>query len=184
MPEEKRSIPLSRLLNKSLKGLGVALKWTALGGIALAGSYLAGGAMAEWYYQIPTGYGRILTQRDGKRVPITEEGWKFRLPLVTSLSNTFPLMNQPIYYEGKEEAHEVIAKGDYVLNASVVMFYRITNLDQFAIRNLDGGLEGRQVTPRKMLGNKLDAIVRDYIQRTHPQDLIHDREVVSKNIKT
>lgn len=133
-----------------------------------------GGLYANHIYQVKTGEGYILTEKSGNRVSVTKEGWYYRYPLVTGLEGPIKLFNQSIYFDGKEEPHETIAQGDYVLNASGVTFIEIVNLYQFAVLN---------VNSKKMLQNKLDSIIGYHLRRAEPDALLHSSDAIAMTIE-
>lgn len=124
-------------------------------------------------YQVKTGEGYILTEKSGKKVPVVKEKWYFRAPFVTDLEGPIKLFNQSVYLDGKQDPHEVIAKDDYVLNASAVTFIEIEDLYKFLVLNVDG---------KKMLQDKLDSVIGYQLRQTIPNELIHKTDTVAGNI--
>ncbi len=143
--------------------------------ISLGLSAFATGVSSYWQhiYQVKTGEGYILTERSGKKIPVVKEKWYFRTPFVTGLEGPIKLFNQQVYLDGKEEPHEIIAKDDYVLNASAVTFIEIEDLYKFGVLNVDG---------KKMLQNKLDSIIGYQLRQISPNELIHNSSSVASNI--
>lgn len=131
------------------------------------------GLYAKDIYQVRSGEGYILTERSGKRIPMTMEGWYFRVPVVTGLEGPIKLFKQQVYLDGKEEPHPIIAKSDYVLNASAVTFMQVTDLYKYSVLNVDS---------KRMLQNKLDSIIGYQLRQTEPVDLLHKSDAVAKTI--
>ncbi|GEM_PF-5173546 len=131
------------------------------------------GLYENYIYQVRNGEGYILTERSGRRVPIIKEGWYFRVPVVTGLDGPIKIFMQQVYLDGKEEPHPIIAKGDYILNASAVTFMQVTDLYKYIVLNVDS---------KRMLQNKLDSIIGYQLRQSEPIDLLHKSDTVANTI--
>ena len=161
-----------------------------LAGIILAPIISISSLAAKWTYQVRTNHGVVVTNWDGKREAITEVGWHFRAPFVSTYENEFPLANQMIYYEGNPNPRQIVTKGKKVLMVSAVTNISINNLHRYAIDNVQeetgildpGPGKTGKINTRIMIQKTLDSIIGGHIQRLESDVLMHDRESVEKRI--
>jgi len=182
-----------RILKKSIRA-------SVVGGAILGSIFGATSCLAKWTYQVKKNYGVVVTEWDGNRIAVSEQGWHFRTPLFSSYEAEYPMSNQMVFLHGKTKPHEVITKSGpsgeaTVIMASAATFYEIEDLNQYAIENFRGNLAAQEyydefsesprvikVDPRGMVQRTLDSIIGEKIQMSSAKDMIHNRHVVEDEI--
>jgi len=124
-------------------------------------------------YKVKLNYAVVLEKLGGERQAITEVGWHFRLPYFTRIEQEVPLMNQQMHLGGQAEPMRIISKENVALWTSGVMTYRIRDLHQWAIENLDA---------HQLLQADYDGIVKDILQAQEVDRLVSDRERIKEEI--
>ncbi len=124
-------------------------------------------------YKVKLNYAVVLERLGGKREAVTEVGWHWRLPFFTRIEQEVPLMNQQMFLGGSPEPMRIISKENVALWTSGVMTYRIRDLEQWAIENVD---------PLRLLQADYDGIVKDILQAQEVDRLVSDRERIKEEI--
>ena len=136
------------------------------------------GAVAAIYatktiFKVKMNYAVVLEKLGGKRQAVTEVGWHARLPFFTRIEQEVTLMNQTMYLGGMSEPMRIISKENVALWTSGLLTYRIRDLKQWAIENLE---------PMILLQGDYDGIVKDIMQAEPVDQLISDRQQVKERI--
>lgn len=155
------------LLNVLQKSLIILL---ALG---LTYSFIAGIYATKTIFKVKKNYAVVLEKLGGKREAVTEIGWHTRLPFFTKIEQEVTLMNQTLFLGGKIEPLRIISQENVALWTSGLLTYRINDLNQWAIENLD---------PMALLQGDYDGIVKDILQAQPVDKLISDREHIKELI--
>jgi regulator of protease activity HflC (stomatin/prohibitin superfamily) len=162
-----------------------------LAGLILTPVISISSLMAKWTYQVRTNHGVVVTKWDGKREAVTDVGWHWRTPFLSTYENEFPLANQAIYYEGNPDPRQIVTKDDKILMVSAVAMMEIPDLKKYAIDNVQeetglldpGPGKTGKVNTRVMIQKTLDSIIGGYLQTSEADVLLHDRWSVEKKIK-
>ena len=155
---------------------------------SLAAGFVTGVAFSminpwtDWVYRVDTNKGVVITEADGERVAVTEEGWHSRVPFLSTHEGIYQLANQEVFWEGNSTPHKVITKDGKVIMASASTFFSITDLEQYAVENIKEASSKTSVTPKRMIQDTLDSIISGHIQKTESAILIHNRGEVEKAI--
>lgn len=137
---------------------------------------LAYGVIAAIYatktiFKVKKNYAVVLEKLGGKREAVTDIGWHVRLPLFTRIEQEVTLMNQTLFLGGRVEPLRIISKENVALWTSGLLTYRIRDLNQWAIENLN---------PMTLLQGDYDGIVKDILQSEAVNKLISDREHIKE----
>jgi len=124
-------------------------------------------------FKVKKNYAVVLERFGGQREAVTEIGWHARLPYFTRIEQEVPLMNQRLFLGGQHEPMRIISKGNVALWTSGVLTYRIRDLKNWAIENLD---------PLSILQGDYDGIVKDILQAQQVDALVSDREMIKEEI--
>lgn len=124
-------------------------------------------------FKVKENYAVVLEKLGGKREAVTDIGWHARLPFFTRIEQEVTLMNQTMFLGGKIEPLRIISKENVALWTSGLLTYRIKDLNQWAIENLD---------PMTLLQGDYDGIVKDSLQAQSVNTLISDREHIKEKI--
>ena len=122
-------------------------------------------------YKVRSNYAVILDDLSGHRRVVSAVGWHLRLPFFTRLEQEVPLMNQELYLGGKTAPQRIMSRGNVPLWTSAMLTYRITNLQRWGIDN---------ASPRTLLQNDFDGLVKDVLQGQPLNELISDRERIKE----
>ncbi len=136
-------------------------------------SVIAGIYATKTIFKVKKNYAVVLEKLGGKREAVTDIGWHIRLPLFTRIEQEVTLMNQTMFLGGKIEPMRIISSENVALWTSGLLTYRIRNLNQWAIENLD---------PMTLLQGDYDGIVKDTLQAQPVNKLISDREQIKEKI--
>lgn len=124
-------------------------------------------------FKVKKNYAVVLERFGGQREAVTDIGWHARLPYFTRIEQEVPLMNQRLFLGGQHEPMRIISKGNVALWTSGVLTYRIRDLKNWAIENLD---------PLSILQGDYDGIVKDILQAQQVDALVSDREKIKEQI--
>ncbi len=124
-------------------------------------------------YKVKLNYAIILEQFNGTRQAVTDVGWHYRLPFFTRLEKEVPLMKQNLYLGGNPAPLKIISKENIALWASALMTFKIKDLKQWGIENLE---------PEKILQGDFDGISKDILQAKEVNRLISEREKIKEEI--
>jgi len=124
-------------------------------------------------FKVKKNYAVVLERFGGQREAVTDIGWHARLPYFTRIEQEVPLMNQRLFLGGQHEPMRIISKGNVALWTSGVLTYRIRDLKNWAIENLD---------PLSILQGDYDGIVKDILQAQQVDALVSDREMIKEEI--
>ncbi len=141
--------------------------------IGFAYSFIAGIYATKTIYKVKENYAVVLEKLGGKREAVTDIGWHIRLPFFTRIEQEVTLMNQTMFLGGKIEPLRIISNENVALWTSGLLTYRIQDLNQWAIQNLD---------PMILLQGDYDGIVKDSLQAQSVNKLISDREHIKEKI--
>ena len=172
----------------------ITKKWGRAGLLVglISAPFIAGTSyLAKWTYQVRTNHGVVITNWKGKREAIMDVGWHFRVPILSTYENEFPLANQAIYYEGISGSRQVVTKDKKVMMVSAVTMMAIPNLHKYAIDNVQeetglldpGPGKTGKVNTRIMIQKTLDSIIGGYLQKLESDVLLHERMSVQNKIK-
>ncbi len=134
---------------------------------------IAGIYATRTIFKVKKNYAVVLEELGGKRQAVTDIGWHARLPFFTRIEQEVTLMNQRMFLGGRIEPMRIISKENVALWTSGLLTYRIRDLDQWAIENLD---------PMTLLQGDYDGIVKDILQGQSVNNLISDREHIKEKI--
>lgn len=141
--------------------------------LGLAYSLIAGIYATKTIFKVKKNYAVVLEKLGGKREAVTDIGWHIRLPFFTKIEQEVTLMNQTMFLGGQVEPMRIISKENVALWTSGLLTYRIRNLNQWAIENLD---------PMTLLQGDYDGIVKDILQAQPVNNLISERELIKEKI--
>lgn len=136
-------------------------------------SAIAGIYATKTIFKVKKNYAVVLEKLGGKREAVTDIGWHMRLPFFTRIEQEVTLMNQTMFLGGKVEPMRIISKENVALWTSGLLTYRIRDLNQWAIENLD---------PMTLLQGDYDGIVKDTLQAQPVNNLISGRELIKEII--
>ncbi len=136
-------------------------------------SFVAGIYATKTIFKVKENYAVVLEKLGGKREAVTDIGWHMRLPFFTRIEQEVTLMNQTMFLGGKIEPLRIISQENVALWTSGLLTYRISDLNQWAIENLD---------PMTLLQGDYDGIVKDSLQAQPVNKLISDREQIKEKI--
>ena len=136
-------------------------------------SAIAGIYATKTIFKVKKNYAVVLEKLGGKREAVTDIGWHMRLPFFTRIEQEVTLMNQTMFLGGKIEPMRIISSENVALWTSGLLTYRIRDLNQWAIENLD---------PMTLLQGDYDGIVKDTLQAQPVNKLISDRELIKEII--
>jgi len=171
MPDDRSQLILRRAFVKTVLRRIVAmatLVGLTYGGIALVYA-------TRTIFKVKMNAAVVLERFGGKREAVTQVGWHVRLPFFTRIEQEVSLMNQHLLLGGQPEPMRIISKESVALWTSAVLTYRIQNLHQWAIENLD---------PMNLLQGDYDGIVKDILQAQAVNDLVSARENIKEEIFT
>lgn len=134
---------------------------------------IAGIYATKTIFKVKKNYAVVLEKLGGKREAVTDIGWHMRLPFFTKIEQEVTLMNQTLFLGGNIEPLRIISNENVALWTSGLLTYRISNLNQWAIENLD---------PMTLLQGDYDGIVKDILQAEPVNKLISDREQIKEKI--
>ncbi len=151
------------------------LRFALVGSLVIGFTYslIAGIYATKTIYKVKKNYAMVLEMLGGKREAVTDIGWHWRLPFFTRIEQEVTLMNQTMFLGGNLEPLRIISKENVALWTSGLLTYRIKNLNQWAIENLD---------PMTLLQGDYDGIVKDILQAQSVNKLISDREHIKEKI--
>ena len=141
--------------------------------LGLAYALVAGIYATKTIFKVKENYAVVLEKLGGKREAVTDIGWHMRLPFFTRIEQEVTLMNQTMFLGGVVEPLRIISKENVALWTSSLLTYRINDLNQWAIENLD---------PMTLLQGDYDGIVKDILQAQPVNKLISDREEIKEMI--
>ncbi len=141
--------------------------------LGLAYALVAGIYATKTIFKVKENYAVVLEKLGGNREAVTDIGWHMRLPFFTRIEQEVTLMNQTMFLGGIVEPLRIISKENVALWTSGLLTYRINNLNQWAIENLD---------PMTLLQGDYDGIVKDILQAQPVNKLISDREEIKEKI--
>jgi regulator of protease activity HflC (stomatin/prohibitin superfamily) len=141
--------------------------------LGLAYALVAGIYATKTIFKVKENYAVVLEKLGGKREAVTDIGWHMRLPFFTRIEQEVTLMNQTMFLGGIVEPLRIISKENVALWTSGLLTYRINDLNQWAIENLD---------PMTLLQGDYDGIVKDILQAQPVNKLISDREEIKEKI--
>lgn len=124
-------------------------------------------------YKVRRNYAIIVETLSGERTAVTEVGWHMRLPIFTRIELEVPLMNQELHLGGSSDPRRIMSKGNVALWTSAMMTYRIRDLERWGIENR---------SPKTLLQNDFDGIVKDVMQGESINELVSDRERIKEQI--
>ncbi len=124
-------------------------------------------------YKVRRNYAIIVETLSGERIAVTEVGWHIRLPIFTRIELEVPLMNQELHLGSSSSPRRIMSKGNVTLWASAMMTYRIRDLERWGIENR---------SPKTLLQNDFDGLVKDVMQSESINELISDRERIKEQI--
>lgn len=159
----QRGFVLKLLRNIFLTFLVLGITYSAIAGIYAT----------KTIFKVKKNYAVVLERLGGKREAVTAIGWHVRLPFFTRIEQEVTLMNQTLFLGGKIEPIRIISQENVALWTSGLLTYRINNLNQWAIENLD---------PMTLLQGDYDAIVKDTLQAQPINKLISERELIKETI--
>ncbi len=136
-------------------------------------SLIAGIYATKTIFKVKENYAVVLEKLGGKREAVTDIGWHIRLPFFTRIEQEVTLMNQTMFLGGKIEPLRIISNENVALWTSGLLTYRIKDLNQWAIENLD---------PMILLQGDYDGIVKDSLQAQSVNKLISAREHIKEKI--
>lgn len=136
---------------------------------------IAGIYATRTIFKVKKNYAVVLEKLGGKREAVTDVGWHMRLPIFTRIEQEVTLMNQRMFLGGKMEPMRIISQENVALWTSGLLTYRIKDLNQWAIENLD---------PMTLLQGDYDGIVKDILQAQPVNNLISERELIKEKIFT
>ena len=128
---------------------------------------------AKTIFKVKMNYAIVLEKFGGQRTAVTDVGWHLRLPFFTRIEQEVSLMNQAMFLSGTQEPMRIISQENVALWTSGVLTYRIRDLKQWAIENLD---------PMNLLQGDYDGIVKDILQAKKVGDLVSQREEIKEEI--
>lgn len=137
--------------------------------LGLAYGLIAGIYATKTIFKVKKNYAVVLEKLGGKREAVTDIGWHVRLPFFTRIEQEITLMNQTMFTGGQVEPMRIISKENVALWTSGLLTYRIRDLDQWAIENLD---------PMTLLQGDYDGIVKDILQAQPVNNLISERNSI------
>lgn len=141
--------------------------------LGLGYGLIAGIYATKTIFKVKKNYAVVLEKLGGKRDAVTNIGWHVRLPFFTRIEQEVTLMNQTMFLGGRPEPMRIISKENVALWTSGLLTYRIRNLNQWAIENLD---------PMTLLQGDYDGIVKDILQAQPVNNLISERELIKEKI--
>lgn len=141
--------------------------------LGLGYGLIAGIYATRTIFKVKKNYAVVLEKLGGKRDAVTAIGWHVRLPFFTRIEQEVTLMNQTMFLGGRPEPMRIISKENVALWTSGLLTYRIRNLNQWAIENLD---------PMTLLQGDYDGIVKDILQAQPVNNLISERELIKEKI--
>jgi hypothetical protein len=124
-------------------------------------------------YKVRRNYAIIVETLSGERIAVTDVGWHSRLPIFTRIELEVPLMNQELHLGSSANAQRIMSKGNVALWTSAMMTYRIRDLERWGIENR---------SPKTLLQNDFDGVVKDVMQSESINELISDRERIKEQI--
>ncbi len=124
-------------------------------------------------YKVRKNYAIIVETLSGDRIAVTRVGWHIRLPIFTRIELEVPLMNQELHLGSSSNAQRIMSKGNVALWTSAMMTYRIRDLERWGIENR---------SPKTLLQNDFDGVVRDVMQSESINELVSDRERIKEQI--
>lgn len=169
MPEETTQIFLKRAYVKTV--LRRVLAFVTVAGLLYG--FVAMIYATKTIFKVKKNYAVVLERFGGKREAVTDVGWHFRLPYFTRIEQEVTLMNQRLFLGGDVAPMRIISKENVTLWTSSVLTYKITNLETWAINNLD---------PLSILQGDYDGIVKDILQAQEVDKLISEREKIKEDI--
>lgn len=137
--------------------------------LGLAYGLVAGIYATKTIFKVKKNYAVVLEKLGGKREAVTDIGWHGRLPFFTRIEQEVTLMNQTMFTGGQVEPMRIISEENVALWTSGLLTYRIRDLNQWAIENLD---------PMTLLQGDYDGIVKDILQAQPVNNLISEREKI------
>lgn len=147
-------------------------------GIVILYSLIAGLYASKTIFKVKMNYAVVLEKLGGSRKAVTDIGWHLRLPLFTRIEQEVTLMNQTLFLGGGNEPMRIITKENVTLWISALLTYRITDLDTWAIENLQ---------PMTLLQGDYDGLAKDLLQAETVSALISNRlevrELIFKALK-
>lgn len=141
--------------------------------LGLAYGLIAGIYATKTIFKVKKNYAVVLEKLGGRREAVTDIGWHMRLPFFTRIEQEVTLMNQTMYMGGQVEPMRIISKENVALWTSGLLTYRIRDLNQWAIENLN---------PMTLLQGDYDGIVKDILQAQPVNNLISEREKIKDMI--
>ncbi|MDJ0623949.1 MAG: SPFH domain-containing protein [Desulfocapsaceae bacterium] len=141
--------------------------------LGLAYGLVAGIYATKTIFKVKKNYAVVLEKLGGKREAVTDIGWHVRLPFFTRIEQEVTLMNQTMFTGGQVEPMRIISEENVALWTSGLLTYRIRDLNQWAIENLD---------PMTLLQGDYDGIVKDILQAQPVNNLISEREKIKELI--
>ena len=141
--------------------------------LGLTYSLIAGIYATKTIFKVKMNYAVVLEKLGGKREAVTDIGWHMRLPFFTRIEQEVTLMNQTMFLGGNIEPMRIISQENVALWTSGLLTYRIRDLNQWAIENLN---------PMILLQGDYDGIVKDILQAQPVNKLISDREHIKEKI--
>lgn len=141
--------------------------------LGLAYGVIAGIYATKTIFKVKMNYAVVLERLGGRRDAVTDIGWHIRLPVFTRIEQEVTLMNQRMFLGGRVEPMRIISQENVALWTSGLLTYRIRDLNQWAIENLD---------PMTLLQGDYDGIVKDILQAQPVNKLISDREHIKEKI--
>ena len=136
------------------------------------------------FYRLDTGYGAIVTHIGGNKDSVTGVGWHFLIPFFEHRS-IYPVVNDYIYFPsettlqgaGSEASGvsgvEINAKDDTVVDVSAITYFDRIDLFQWGVKNVD---------PDIQFDRAVSGIIRDVIQTSSAEDILHSRNSVETEI--
>lgn len=124
-------------------------------------------------YKVRRNYAIIVETVSGERIAVTEIGWHVRLPIFTRIELEVPLMNQELHLGSSSKPRRIMSKGNVALWTSAMMTYRINDLERWGIENR---------SPKTLLQNDFDGLVKDVMQSESINELISDRRRIKEQI--
>lgn len=141
--------------------------------LGLGYGLMAGIYATKTIFKVKKNYAVVLEKLGGKREAVTDIGWHVRLPFFTRIEQEVTLMNQRMFLGGDIEPLRIISQENVALWTSGLLTYRIRDLNQWAIENLE---------PMTLLQGDYDGIVKDILQAQPVNKLISDREHIKEKI--
>lgn len=135
-------------------------------------------------FRIDQGQGAIITHIGGNKEAVVSVGWHFLLPFLESYKK-YPVVNDYLYFPSDLTLNgaggagvgvsgvEINAIDDTVVDVSAITYFDRTDLVQWGVNNVD---------PETQFDRAVSGIIRNVIQTSSAEDILHSRDAVAKKI--